>query len=196
MRLGGERSGVTILYSDIRGFTRMSAAMDAEDVVEMLNEYFAPLVNAVFRYNGTVDKFIGDAVLAVFGSPEHDAKQHENAVRTALEMQAAVTRIDEARHARGHVTCNMGIGINCGEVFHGFVGSSERMEFTVIGDVVNKTARYCDGAQPGEILIGPELHQHVWRTIVAEPTSIPTKHEGTLSAYSVKGIKPDTLAKI
>lgn len=195
LRLGGERSEVTILYSDIRGFTRMSAAMDAEDVVEMLNEYFGPLVSAVFGYNGTVDKFVGDAVLAVFGSPEHDPKQHENAVRAALEMQAAVTRINEVRQARGHVTCNIGIGINCGEVFHGFIGSSERMEFTVIGDVVNKTARYCDGAQPAEILIGPELHQHVWRTIVAEPVSIPTKHEGTLSAYRVKSIKADTPTK-
>jgi adenylate cyclase len=189
LRLGGERSEVTILYSDIRGFTRMSAAMDAEDVVEMLNEYFAALVNAIFRYNGTVDKFVGDAVLAVFGSPEHDPKQHENAVRASLEMQAAVTRINEARHARGLVTCNMGIGINCGEVLHGFIGSSERMEFTVIGDVVNKTARFCDGAQAGEILIGPELHQHVWRTIVAEAGSIPTKHEGTLSVYSVKELR-------
>jgi adenylate cyclase len=195
LRLGGEKSEVTILYSDIRGFTRMSAAMDAGDVVEMLNSYFAALVSVLFRYDGTVDKFIGDAILAVFGSPEPDPRQHENAVHSALEMQIAVNRLNEDRRAHGLPTCDMGIGINSGEVLHGFIGSAERMEFTVIGDVVNKTARYCDAAQPGEILIGPELHQRVWRTVIAESASIPTKHEGNLPAYRLKGIKPESGAK-
>jgi adenylate cyclase len=195
LRLGGEKSEVTILYSDIRGFTRMSAGMDAEDVVEMLNHYFGALVNSVFRYNGTIDKFVGDAILAVFGSPEPDPTQHENAIRSALEMQAAMERLNEERRAVGLVTWNVGIGINCGEVLHGFIGSAERMEFTVIGDVVNKTERLCEGAQPGEILIGPELHQRVWQAIVAEIASIPTKHEGNLSAYRLKGLKPDTRTK-
>jgi adenylate cyclase len=191
LRLGGEKSGVTVLCSDIRGFTRMSATMDAEDIVEMLNAYFAVQVNTIFSCDGTVDKFVGDSVLAVFGSPEPDPKQHENAVHSALDMQAVVKRLNQERHARGLVTCDIGIGISCGEVLHGFIGSSERMEYTVIGDAVNKTARLCDGAKSGEILISPELHQHVWRTIVAQPVSIPTKHEGSLSAYRLVGLKPE-----
>jgi class 3 adenylate cyclase len=189
LRLGGEKSEVTILCSDIRGFTRTSATMDAADVVDMLNEYFAALVNAIFRYDGTVDKFAGDAILAVFGSPEPDAKHHEKATRAALEMQASVKRVNEARQARGLVTCDMGIAVHCGEVIHGFIGSAERMEFTVIGDTVNKAARYCDGAQAGEILISPEVHQHIWKVIQAEAVSIPTKHEGNLRGYRLKGWK-------
>jgi class 3 adenylate cyclase len=81
----------------------------------------------------------------------------------------------------------MGIAIHCGEVIHGFIGSAERMEFTVIGDTVNKTARFCDGAQAGEILISAEMHQHVWRLIQAEAVSIPTKHEGNLHGYRLNG---------
>ena len=104
-------------------------------------------------------------------------------------MQKAMDRLNGERQARGLATCNMGIGINCGQVLHGFIGAAEGVEFTVIGDAVNKAARYCDGAQAGEILISPEVHEHVWRVVQAESTSIPTKHEGNLPAYRVRGIK-------
>jgi adenylate cyclase len=105
--------------------------METEDVVDMLNHYFAALVNAIFRYDGTVDKFVEDAIVAVFGSPEPDSKQHEKATPAALEMQASVKRVNEERRARGLVSCDMGIAIHCGEVIRGFIGSAERMEFTV-----------------------------------------------------------------
>ncbi len=190
LRLGGEQSEVTILNADIRGFTQLTRGMDPDDVVEMLNDYFAAEVPIIFNYSGTIDKFMGDAILVVFGSPEPDPKQYEHAVLAAVEMQAAVAKINERRRADGLPCAEPGIGIHCGEVVHGFVGSSERMEYTVIGDVVNKAARYCSGAKKSEVLISPEVHQHVWRMVQIEATTIDTKHEGTFQAYRVIGIKP------
>jgi adenylate cyclase len=189
LRLGGEKSEVTLLVSDIRGFTRLSADMDAEDLMDMLNAYFSSLVEAIFRFDGTVDKFIGDAILAVFGSPEPDAEQHFKAVRAALAMQSMMEEVSKSRRARSQVTCEIGIGVHCGEVLHGFIGSEERMEFTVIGDAVNCTARYCDGAAAGQILISPEVHQRVWQSVQASAVNLSTKHEGNWPAFRVLGCK-------
>ena len=189
LRLGGERSEVTILFSDIRGFTNLSKDMEPDDVVEMLNDYFAHLIPIIFTHDGTVDKYVGDAILTVFGSPEPDAKQHEKAVHAALAMQAAMIELNADRMKRGEVTWCIGIGVHCGEVLHGFIGAADRMEFTVIGDAVNRAARYCDGAQAGEVLISPEVHQRVWKIVQAEQTTTKTKHEGDLIAYRIKGLK-------
>jgi len=191
LRLGGERSEVTVLCSDIRGFTRISSSMDAEDVVSMLNDYFTALTECIFRNDGTIDKFVGDAILAVFGSPDPDPQHRRKAVQAAIEMQRAMVEVNRRRSQKLEQVCEIGIGVHTGEVLHGFIGSPERMEFTVIGDAVNKTARYCDAAQAGQILISPEVHQHVWRMVEALPTSVPTKHEGDLPAYRVVGIKND-----
>jgi adenylate cyclase len=189
LRLGGERSEVVILESDIRGFTRLTSGMDTDDVMDLLNDYFPALVDAIFKHDGTVDKINGDAILAVFGSPEPDPLRHEKAVRTALAMQSAMTAVSEKRKRRGQVTCTIGIGIHCGEVLHGFIGSNDRMELTIIGEAVNWTARYCAGAAGEEVLISPALHQRLWRYIDTELTTIGTKHEGDLTAYRLKGIK-------
>jgi adenylate cyclase len=189
LRLGGERSEVVVLVSDIRGFTRLTSGMDTDDVMDLLNDYFSALVDAIFKHDGTVDKITGDAILAVFGSPEPDVMRHEKAVRAALAMQSAMTEISEKRKRRGQVTCTIGIGVHCGEVLHGFIGSNDRMELTIIGEAANWTARYCAGAAGGEILISPALHQHLWRYIDTEIITIETKHEGSLSAYRLQGIK-------
>jgi adenylate cyclase len=187
---GGERSEVAILESDIRGFTKLTIGVDADDVVELLNDYFAALVDAISRYDGTVDKFIGDAILAVFfESSDGEPKRHENALNAALAMQEAMATVSARRKARGQVTCNIGIGIHCGEVLHGFIGSHERVELTVIGDAVNLTSRYCNGANPGEILISPEMHQYTWSLIEAEVTTIESKHEGPLPAYRLRKMR-------
>jgi adenylate cyclase len=189
LRLGGQRSEVTVLNSDIRGFTQMARDMDPDEVVEMLNDYLGVCVPVIFAHNGTVDKFMGDAILAVFGSPESDPKQHENAVRAAVEMQSAVAKLNEVRKLRGAPCRDFGIGIHCGEVVHGFVGTSDRMEFTVIGDAVNRTARYCAAASGSEILISPEMHERVWRFVETEQSTIQTKHEGDFVAYRVSSFK-------
>jgi adenylate cyclase len=189
LRPGGEKSEVVILVSDIRGFTLLTSGMDTDDVVDLLNDYFSALIDAIFQHDGTIDKITGDAILAVFGCPEPDPMRHEKAVRAALAMQSAMAEISEQRKRRGQVTCTIGIGVHCGEVLHGFIGSNDRMELTVIGEAANWTARYCDGAAGGEILISPALHQRLWRYVDAELTPITTKHEGTLNAYRLNGIK-------
>src|SRR6185437_262693 len=121
--LGGERSSVSILCSDIRGFTLLSAGMDVREVVDMLNDYFSALVECILSQDGTVDKFIGDAILAVFGSPEPDPQHCLNAVRAALKMQKTMETVSARRNASGLKTCRIGIGVHTGEVLHGFIGS-------------------------------------------------------------------------
>jgi adenylate cyclase len=188
-RLASQRGEVTILCSDIRGFTKLSRDMEPDDVLEMLNDYYSQLIPVIFAHDGTVDKYIGDAILAVFGSPEPDPKHLEKGVRAALEMQTAMGRLNHGRRARGQVTCDIGIGVNCGEVVHGFIGSAERKEFSVVGDAVNLASRYCDGAGAGEVVISPDVYQRIWKLVQAKPTTITTKHEGDLPAFLVSGLK-------
>jgi adenylate cyclase len=185
LTLGGERSEVSILFSDIRGFTRMSATMEPDDVVDMLNAYFAALVDAIFRCEGTVDKFIGDAILAVFGSPDPDPEHHRQALHAALAMQEAVQKLNAARKERNQPTCEIGIGVHSGDVIHGFVGTQERLEFTVVGDAVNRASRFCAAAGANEIIVSSEFLKHVWRDVEVESRDVPTKHEGTWAAFHV-----------
>jgi adenylate cyclase len=185
LTLGGERSEVSILFSDIRGFTRMSATMEPDDVLDMLNAYFAALVEAIFRCEGTVDKFIGDAILAVFGSPDPDPEHHRQALHAALAMQEAVQKLNAARKERNQPTCEIGIGVHSGDVLHGFVGTQERLEFTVVGDAVNRASRFCAAAGANEIIVSSEFLKHVWREVEVESRDVPTKHEGTWAAFRV-----------
>lgn len=189
LRPGGTKSEVTIVFCDICGFTRRAADMDAADVLDLLNDYFPALVQAVFRFDGTIDKFVGDAVLAVFGSPEPDTQHPLNGVRAALAMQAAVREISERRLAAGESGCEVAIGVHTGEVLHGFVGAAERLEFTVIGDPVNRACRYCDAAGRGQILISADLYQRVYGAVQADKVTVPSQ-EGELPAYRVKGLRP------
>jgi adenylate cyclase len=193
LRPGGTKSEVTILFCDLIGFTQRAAAMDAHDVVDMLNDYFQPLVGVILQHDGTLDKFIGDAVLAVFGSPEADPRHHEKAVRAALAMQQAIQATSKLREARGDATSQVRIGLHCGQVFHGFIGTLERLEFTVIGDAVNRANRYCATAGAGEVMISPDLFQRVFGIVRTEKATVQTK-EGELAAYRVKGLKPQSLS--
>ncbi len=195
LQRGGERADpVTILVSDVRSFTALSAKMDPDEVVRMLNEMFDAFVPIISEYGGIVDKFVGDSLLAVFGSPEPDSHQWEKAVRAALEMQRAMRMLGEGRKVRRLPVFQVGIGIHTGEAIHGFIGSAERVEFTVIGDTVNRAARYCDGAAPKEIVISQPVYEHVYRLVEVEPKTIRTKHpetEGNLEGFLVKGLKKE-----
>jgi adenylate cyclase len=188
LRPGGAKSEVTILFCDICGFTQRAADMDAHDVVDMLNDYFEPMIDAIFHEDGVVDKFVGDAVLAVFGSPGPDPQQHQKAVRAAVAVLESVTAITRLRAARNDVTCQVRVGVHCGEVFHGFMGTLNRLEYTVIGDAVNRACRYCQAAGEGEILISTHVFQHVFGMVKADKIVVQTK-EGELMAHRVKGLK-------
>ena len=139
--LGGKKSVVTVLFSDIRGFTSLSETMSAQQVSELLNEYFSEMEPIVSKYNGIINKFIGDAVMAVFGEPIQDENHPINAVRCGMEMLRKVDELDKKWQEEGKPSIQIGVGINTGEVFIGNIGSEKRMEYTVIGDTVNLASR-------------------------------------------------------
>ena len=139
--LGGKRAVVTVLFSDIRGFTSMSEKMSAEEVSLILNEYFAEMEPIISKYNGVINKFIGDAVMAIFGEPIQDVNHAQNAVRCAYEMLKKVEYLREKWLFEGKPKFEIGVGINTGEVFIGNIGTENRMEYTVIGDTVNLASR-------------------------------------------------------
>lgn len=141
LKLGGKRAIVTVLFSDIRGFTSMSEKMSAEDVTKILNEYFTEMEPIITKYNGVINKFIGDAVMAIFGEPIQDLNHPVNAVRCAYEMLQKVAYLREKWLMEGKPKIEIGIGICTGEVFIGNIGSEARMEYTVIGDTVNLASR-------------------------------------------------------
>jgi adenylate cyclase len=186
---GGERGDVTILFADIRGFSKLSKSMEPEDVVELLNSYFAALTQVVFSHDGTVIQYVGDTVLAVFGSPEPDPMHYEKAVFAALDMQKRIDELSVARTNSGRSGCSFGIGVHCGEVVNGFLGVSDFMGFTVVGDAVIRAARFCAGAKAGAVLISPELYERVWRIIrEAEPVTVDAKFEERLPAFLIKSL--------
>jgi adenylate cyclase len=140
-RLGGMRRQMSVLFSDIRGFTTFSEKGQPEDVVYMLNEYFTAMVEIVFRHKGTVDKFVGDMVMAIFGAPLDDPEHAEHAVETALDMLAALKTLNEKWAGEGRPSLDIGVGVNTGPMIAGNIGSDQIMSYTVIGDAVNLGSR-------------------------------------------------------
>ncbi|MBE7712548.1 MAG: adenylate/guanylate cyclase domain-containing protein [Cyanobacteria bacterium SIG26] len=141
LKLGGKRATVTVLFSDIRGFTSLSEKMSAEEVSMILNEYFAEMEPIITKYNGVINKFIGDAVMAIFGEPIQDLNHAQNAVKCAYEMLKKVEYLRDKWLFEGKPKIEIGVGINTGEVFIGNIGTETRMEYTVIGDTVNLASR-------------------------------------------------------
>jgi adenylate cyclase len=140
-RLGGQRRQMTVLFSDIRGFTSVSEKGEPEDIVQTLNEYFTRMVDIVFKHKGTLDKFVGDMVMALFGAPLDDVNHAEHAVDAALEMIDELLKLNERWTAEGRPALDIGIGINTGPMIAGNIGSEAIMSYTVIGDAVNLGSR-------------------------------------------------------
>jgi adenylate cyclase len=132
---------MTVLFSDIRGFTSVSEKGEPEDIVHTLNEYFTRMVDIVFKHKGTLDKFVGDMVMALFGAPLDDVDHAEHAVDAALEMIDELLRLNERWTAEGRPSLDIGIGINTGPMIAGNIGSEAIMSYTVIGDAVNLGSR-------------------------------------------------------
>jgi adenylate cyclase len=140
--LGGERRDMTVLFSDIRGFTTVSESRQPEEIVAMLNEYFSLMVDIVFRHHGTIDKFVGDMVMALFGAPLDDPRHANHAVDAALLMIEALAALNARWKREGKFAeLDIGIGINTGPMIAGNIGSEAIMSYTVIGDAVNLGSR-------------------------------------------------------
>lgn len=191
VKRGGQKMDATVLFADIRGFTSMSESRDASDVVDMLNEYFELMVEIIFKYEGTLDKFIGDEIMVLYGAPLHQHDATARAVRTALEMQLALEEFNRTTIAEGNDPIRVGIGINSGEVVAGYMGSSKTMEYTAIGDTVNTASRLCSIARAGEIIVSDKTWERVREYFEGQPLP-PAKLKGKaqpLQIYAITAVR-------
>ncbi|MCB9604659.1 MAG: FHA domain-containing protein [Sandaracinus sp.] len=188
VKKGGELRETTVLFSDIRGFTSMSEAMPAQEVVDMLNDYFELMVELIFENEGTLDKFVGDEIMALFGAPVGHADDALRAVRTAMKMLEVLEHdFNVPRQKEGKPTLQIGIGINTGEVVAGYLGSSKALEYTVIGDTVNTGARLCSVAKAGQCIISDFTFQKVkdhFEVVELPPQQVKGKSKA-LKIYNV-----------
>jgi len=184
-RLGGERRPVTVLFGDIRGFTKMAAAQEPDVVAATISAFLSAMVDCVFHHGGTLDKFVGDAVMAQWGAPQSEPDDPDRAMRAALDMLDALDALNERFRAEGRPPLAMGIGMSYGEVFAGNIGSERRLEFTVLGDAVNQASRLCDAAGADQILLSDAL-----RRVLREPPPmrlVPPNTPGVpTTAYAVQ----------
>jgi adenylate cyclase len=195
--LGGELVPVTVLFSDIRSFTSISESMEPRALLDFLNEYFTGMVESVMLHNGVVDKFIGDAIMAVFGAPVPHPDDPLHAVKAALDMRARLEKINDAFRERGLPELRTGIGLHSGQVVAGNMGHAERMEYTVIGDAVNLASRLegmtkelkCD------VILSEDLFKQVERYVDTEPLhKIKVKgRDQEVMVYRLIGLKPGAL---
>ena len=201
MRLdkGGDLRTVTILFADIRGFTSMSNRASATKIVSMLNWYFEAIVDVIFRFEGTVDKYIGDEVMALFGAPVAMPDAPDKAVACALEVHRALEEMNKVREQYGEEPIRIGIGINTGEVVVGSMGSSKTMQYTCIGEPVNVAARLTKLAKVGQVLISENTFNSLKAKVSAEPLPpVEVKGIGKLKAFAVEknqdiALESDTL---
>ena len=192
IRQGGERRPTTVLFSDIRGFTAIAEAMGPDAIARFLSEYFTEMVEVIFEHGGTLDKFIGDAIMALWGAPIAHADDADRALRAAVAMQRVITRLNQRWLSQGRPEIGVGIGINHGEVFAGNIGSHRRLEYTVIGDAVNVAARLCAEAAPGEILVTESVLRMARDQVASEylPEMTLRGKAQMVQVYRVAGVQP------
>ena len=172
IKLGGEKRHIAVLFVDIRGFTPMSEGLSPEEVVEILNEYLSLTTKAIFKNKGTLDKFIGDATMAIFNAPFDLDDYVFRAVMTAMDIAKGSDELEKRLMERFGRSISFGIGVNCGEAVVGNIGCEHRMDFTAIGDTVNTAARLESNAARGQILISREVYERVKDRIEAEEIGV------------------------
>ncbi|MFW6134026.1 MAG: CHASE2 domain-containing protein [Elusimicrobiota bacterium] len=191
IRLGGERRVLSIFFSDIRGFTSMSEKLNPEQVVGILNEYLTEMIDIIFKFKGTLDKFMGDAIMAIWGAPAGQKNHAELAVRAAFEMKKKMESLHAKWEKEGKVKISVGMGINTGEVVVGNMGSDQFADYTAIGDNVNLAARLEENAAGGQIIISESTYEQV-KDIVEVKKLAPLKVKGKekpVNVYEVKNLK-------
>ncbi len=177
-RLGGVNQKVTVLFADIRGFTAISEKENPEKVVSLLNKYFSAMTEVIFAHGGTLDKYMGDGLMAIFGAPTVHEEDALNAVKAAITMQKSLEPLNKELTAEGYGRISIGIGLHTGEATVGYIGSNMRSEYTAIGDTVNLASRLESNAQGGQILMSDATAEASGNLIpvnILEPLSVKNR---------------------
>ncbi|MBN2196814.1 MAG: FHA domain-containing protein [Polyangiaceae bacterium] len=193
VKKGGQRvAECTVFNSDIRGFTRMSEGADPENIVEMLNDYFEQMVEILFTFEGTLDKFMGDGIMALWGAPVAHPDDPIRSVSCALDQMSALARFNHLRGEQGHPPLCMGIGIHTGPLVAGYIGSSKALSYTVIGDTANTSARLCGIAAAGQIIVSEATLARLKNKFEHEelpPAQLKGK-EKPFRVFNIRGVRP------
>jgi adenylate cyclase len=187
-QLGGANQYITVLFADIRGFTRLSERTRPEKVVQLLNKYFSEMTEIIFAHGGTLDKYIGDGLMALFGAPTATPEDATNAVNAAVDMQRCVQGLNREIVADGFNEIGIGVGLHTGEATVGYIGSERRSEYTAIGDTVNLSARLESICQGGQILISEataRASQALYQLIARDPITVKNRVQ-PVQLYEVK----------
>jgi adenylate cyclase len=194
-QLRGVLQPVTVLYADIRGFTTMSEQMDAREIVDLLREFFTVMSGVILECNGTLDKFIGDCIMALFGAPVQSEQAASEGLRAAIRMQEEMQRLNRLRSERGAPPFYIGIGLHCGPAVVGNIGSADRVQYTAIGDTVNVAARLVSKAAASQIIVSEDVQSSAGD--LAEFTSLGEVElkgrAGKLNIYSAQPVARKTV---
>ena len=188
---GGRQTEVTMLFSDIRGFTTMSDGRPPQEIVNTLNEYFEVMVDILFKYSGTLDKFVGDEIIGLFGAPIALDDAPFKAVACALAMLQALEEFNRTRAAENQAAIRIGVGINTGNVITGSIGSTRALQYTAIGDAMNVASRLVNVAASGEIIISEDTYRHVAgrvEAIALPPVKVKGKAD-ELKVFRITGLR-------
>jgi class 3 adenylate cyclase len=196
-QIESERRLVTVLFADVTGFTALSEKLDLEDVSAVLNDCFSGLVASILKYEGTIDKFIGDGIMAIFGAPLAHENDPERAVRCALEMMESIERFNRQTAINLPTPLGLHVGLHSGMVIAGNVGSDLRMNYSVIGDTVNLAARLVEMAPRDEIFLSEETFKLIENVVIAEgPFSTTFRGKAQpVNIYKLRGLKDDEQAR-
>jgi adenylate cyclase len=187
-RLGGVNQSVTVLFADIRGFTAYSETEKPEKVVRLLNRYFSAMSELIFAHGGTLDKYTGDGLMAIFGAPTATPDDAKNALRTAVAMQKRLETLNRELETEGFNRIAVGIGLHTGEAIIGYIGSEQRSEYTAIGDTVNLASRLESNAEGGQILISEataRASENLFALIGREPLQVRNRTQ-PVNLYEVR----------